>query len=1396
MSAFLVYHDPDADPVLLFTGALTRQTQRRFLLGSGSLWIANSRLAANAPPVSYAGFRIVEGSIDSRLPATLSGNVLDIPGAGGFTVTVTPAPNATASRAVLPGTAVFGFFNGLHANVGMHEARLTLGAIGVTFTRGATPPLYLPELGRLLIRCDTEPASFSIESDPTIAAYAGAASADIAGWALPVKVIAGADAGDAASGGALLLSAGFGFEAGWPGLSQPLSLRRTYVLVDNLNLSVTSPDAFPSAGRHILRSGPSGTLAWLPDSLDAGGPVYVGYLEEGTDLKRLRAIGAIAGRFSHLYTADGAPIEVRQGAATLEVIEDAMGRRLHLEAGTANDVANGRMALAVSNALLTTTGVQRVSISGKPDARGSIPEGQTELIYGVYELLPTLPDPYASNMDSGAGDAVTGHLRVLISWATDGEPELALSLPVEQLDGAPQVHTPEPIERSSSDPRDGLWGIFHDHVQTEDARFRQISRKLLDVSGNADQLGVAFSYEPRAGRDLAPTIQFDGADIHTHGYSVHVFALPQVQWEPVRTVASDNVAAFGDLYSPSDGPRAQVGFDSVQLVPVQPARAARLLIGEQQITGGRAAVRFTLPFGIEAVARFGALGAGDWAIPPAIRVQEAQFAAYKGALQLVMTAGSLPPLPGQPLAPPPPYIPGTVFQNKNLLDATAQATGYGMLRPLEEEFNNTFGPNAGWPGIPVSRVDLSGYGESCFSLWSDEETPPPNVSQVRFDVINGRTALEVVQFKVELWPCRAILVRTMTMERRSSATVIRHDSGWVPTTPGLFRDTEEFRFHKGQVKGMYNIRNIRETGRRVVVGQAFHMEALYFDTDVEMDNVVRGALNGRAPSRGQLGFIQRLDPGANAGMLTKDALRELLDLHGPVGGPLDCILDVNGSGQLMRVSGLYTETAEPPDFVVPLYGTLILEGSRQWSVARISRSGSTDGEVEPIGRRGVPLIRQNGSAVARFSDGRDLLRRGNPQAEYALLYTSPTHRVLFPRIEVHAAQRSVRGVRPLLADPYSMANAVGLFPRAQSCLAAEAAEFVLDRVAGGLKNREPLKVSPPAAPRRLIDTGSWDLSTVYPAVGAGQIVVNIDPTVPVAFADPATWPVKMPQVATVLNVPPFGEIIRLISDAPDLGGHTPKFPTPQILFGGVLSDLKKLMSALDDMPLPIPFDVSLDGTGVENQTFRLRVAARLRLATKSGDRIDVGIGKLYGELRAGIDVDATLGGSTRGRIFLELSGDLQQGILPPLLFAGGMLRFLISVDDGGTPDWQLDVGTVGSVGGDLISGLIALEATVHYAYLLRPDLRPGVRVGMDARAKLLDGLIGVKFGVDAAVGISRPEPGDIDLVRIEGDVYAMGQIAAVWVFEEEFSRHLRFSQDLRLRYVAFAAYMNSLVIPP
>ncbi len=164
-------------------------------------------------------------------------------------------------------------------------------------------------------------------------------------------------------------------------------------------------------------------------------------------------------------------------------------------------------------------------------------------------------------------------------------------------------------------------------------------------------------------------------------------------------------------------------------------------------------------------------------------------------------------------------------------------------------FNGYLGPGQPTALVPVTRIDLSGHGESLFSEWKNPDDPETGVSKAEFQVLNGRAAHEVVQFKSILLPNFAPVVRTITLERRGNAVFTRHDSGWVVVRDGEYRATagSGTATHPGVVLRATRISNIRETGTgATVTGGAF--VAVHFDTDLVIDGAP-----APVPARRQIG---------------------------------------------------------------------------------------------------------------------------------------------------------------------------------------------------------------------------------------------------------------------------------------------------------------------------------------------------------------------------------------------------------------------------------------------------------------------------------------------------------------------------------------------------------------
>ena len=88
--------------------------------------------------------------------------------------------------------------------------------------------------------------------------------------------------------------------------------------------------------------------------------------------------------------------------------------------------------------------------------------------------------------------------------------------------------------------------------------------------------------------------------------------------------------------------------------------------------------------------------------------------------------------------------------------------------------------------MPITRIDISGFGESLFSDWRNPVDAAAIICKARFDVIVGRTSREVVQAFSVLYPYAVRVVRTITIERQNGAAMVRHDSGWQPVSDGIY----------------------------------------------------------------------------------------------------------------------------------------------------------------------------------------------------------------------------------------------------------------------------------------------------------------------------------------------------------------------------------------------------------------------------------------------------------------------------------------------------------------------------------------------------------------------------------------------------------------------------------
>ena len=586
-------------------------------------------------------------------------------------------------------------------------------------------------------------------------------------------------------------------------------------------------------------------------------------------------------------------------------------------------------------------------------------------------------------------------------------------------------------------------------------------------------------------------LQIMNMDVVTTARHVRAATLPQISWEPVWNVPlpiegppdpSDTITVTpGLVVYDNDGIPTRIGSESPYPVPIAPLPVTRHVIKEfnDRHTPRQVHSVFTLPFGMIAQADFNRLIANPPEKNAQLDLNMPHFDQLRGGLQIK----ALPPASTKPDKFSASFK-GWTFQLDNLRWSILGLRLYGSTlgKTVRDVFNQKFQPIGGDdPMVPLERMELSGYGASIFSNYLDSTATIADVSQVQFDVVVGRTGHEVVQIRSILYPFGVHVVRTITLMRSNNGYVFRSDSGWKAESDGFYnfdytldlkalgkkQVSNPYEFHAQPVKGVSNVREIRDfpdggpftssftlddpdlppelqalslaaNGSRSSPNAAsknhkldVHLQAVVFDADVHLDNVISGGI-GTGPdvvvqSRKMLGYVQ-LKPSSI--LIPPRIFADLLQFqNGSLGGPVDCTVDIAKSKQRMRLSRVdvnpATNAAGKSVFVSAARGSLILPQDGSWSVVQ---QRTDTGDVKPVPpQETVPLIKPNASAnylIAHPADvhvpdvERPLRRRAvDGHAEAALR-----------RPAVHAGRRQAQERADLLRGRVQAAQLEGAVP--------------------------------------------------------------------------------------------------------------------------------------------------------------------------------------------------------------------------------------------------------------------------------------------------------------------------------------------------------------------------------
>jgi hypothetical protein len=800
------------------------------------------------------------------------------------------------------------------------------------------------------------------------------------------------------------------------------------------------------------------------------------------------------------------------------------------------------IALALENALFTISPVNGCLLFGKCQADWKrITDSHTFLVFGLFAYMPTLPDPYLANFrwlgdrrsKEGSGmEAITNWLVAHVHQKSNGDEldtvklsfhygnqiqSAAGAAPIEKIAGNNQFtgktldtvinNRPEPFRKDIIDFEEWYERYAGQHFIDRFA--------LLDVSSNANQLGVSVGRDlnPRRISGLAiydgdhsasiqqvnPGLSINGMQVSVTGAMTRLFTLPQVAWEPVINLTPPTVGKIGDPpllfnYYANDGGPTRIMNNSSKPVVLAPIPVSDFILQEFKDAQTEVYLQFTLPFGLKALATLSATNYQGSVIPKLNFISPNFEDEIKGGIQVSALAGSHGKKPaGEPHLNDLPMFAGFTVQLNNVLNGSGISQGASTLGDsVTTIFNNEFFMDTANPGVlkergvPVSRVDLTGYGASIFSNWLSPSAAIAETSQARFDVMLGRTGHEVIQVKSLIYPWGIRVVRTITLFRLNTGFVFRTDSGWQPESDGLFdfrykyndingdpQHIAPYELHPGVINGLFNIKNIKEDGllpefstknsykendlyinefgNQVKHGDVKVKEEdvlcvpVWFDANIGIENVVQGHQNGKVPAKKILGYVQ-LKP---AGLpLSPDQVKALLDMQGGIiGGDIDCTVDINKSGQQMRINrfdisaSINDNKPDEPIFVVAARGGVLLPQDGSWSM--VQHNVGT-GEVTPLpAHLPVPLIREGewivekvinpqvvSDKLARIADTREILRLPTTDSlNYGFLQSTATQKALFltPSYQL-GIKKLLSKTPPVFADAYKLMTSNSIFP--------------------------------------------------------------------------------------------------------------------------------------------------------------------------------------------------------------------------------------------------------------------------------------------------------------------------------------------------------------------------------
>ena len=694
-----------------------------FNLSAGSVWIASQQLTSTAPAGGYTGLKIQGGTLTFSQSLSSSGDQIVVPAAVTVTLALQldqataapgsgPGQDGRLSQCNTPTTATFVFTaSGASISAVGNGHLQAYGSDAEIDAQIAPAPAYAAPVARILVPAKTDITEFKVvdaHSDEFM--LSDAAPVTFAAWALPVAIAPPSSLGKAAGAGGLALVVGDGLAAAWKGQPGPVPLGPAVILVDPGVITVVALTSRGLGARQSINLWAKQSGGTATSRVDLSWPSLfaVRFISASLGAEGVILTGAMTANLDRPITVAGNRVFIQSKLAVIAFIESSAFTGVFVDAALDPPPAPPTPALpltfAIKNAVLRTTPPSNFLLTGAFDGTSSA-HGTVAIAFNLQFLLPILPDPYAANVDIPIRRVIDvgtlGPMLATVAWTGGNAPQLGFDLPANAM----AITKPLPPSPQPSQPSLAASAVV---VQQPPGIV------LLDLSTNVDQFGVNFLAQSTdaIGAAASPSpLAVDSLFLESASHAVAVLTVPAVQWEPIST---DSGPPFpSPMTFQNSGPPTLMAVQSVQLVPVAPAPALDNLVANftTSTTPQNAAARWTLPFGILA---YPTLQKPSETMPrgAAVDYNRPDFPSESvhGGYQVSITAID-PTVAGTP------GFEGFTTQLRNGYFLGLPANKSVLDDEVDTIFNGYLSSGGLKPQVPLTRIDISGYGESLFSNW-------------------------------------------------------------------------------------------------------------------------------------------------------------------------------------------------------------------------------------------------------------------------------------------------------------------------------------------------------------------------------------------------------------------------------------------------------------------------------------------------------------------------------------------------------------------------------------------------------------------------------------------------------------------------------------------------------